>query len=253
MSTIQIKGLNIYYEVKGNKKQSVILLHGWGQNTTMMQAIQEGLHPYFTVYNLDFPGFGKSDALQQAWSTIDYTDFLAKFIKALNIQNPILIGHSFGCRIALRYASQYPVYKMVLTGAAGLKPKRGFDYYVKVTTYKLLKQIFKLPFLAKYKESMQSKFGSTDYKNASPILRETLVKVVNEDIKPLLKDIQAETLLVFGSHDQATPLWMGKVMEKTMPNATLIVFEQDDHYAYFHQTQRFNLVLEAFLKEDIHD
>ncbi|MDO4702074.1 MAG: alpha/beta hydrolase [Erysipelotrichaceae bacterium] len=253
MSTIQIKGLNIYYEVKGNKKQSVILLHGWGQNTTMMQAIQEGLHPYFTVYNLDFPGFGKSDALQQAWSTIDYTDFLAKFIKALNIQNPILIGHSFGCRIALRYASQYPVYKMILTGAAGLKPKRGFDYYVKVTTYKLLKQIFKLPFLTKYKESMQSKFGSTDYKNASPILRETLVKVVNEDIKPLLKDIQAETLLVFGSHDQATPLWMGKVMEKTMPNATLIVFEQDDHYAYFHQAQRFNLVLEAFLKEDIHD
>ena len=65
-----------------------------------------------------------------------------------------------------------------------------------------------------------------------------------------MKDIKAETLLVFGSNDEATPVEKGKIMEKLMPDATLVVFENDDHYAYFHEAQRFNLVLDAFLRSD---
>ena len=92
--------------------------------------------------------------------------------------------------------------------------------------------------------------GSEDYRNADGVMRATFVKVVNEDLKDLLPDIQTETLLVFGENDDATPVEKGKMMEKLMPDAALVIFENDDHYAYFHQAQRFCLVLDAFLRSD---
>lgn len=245
---ITIKDIKLNYEVKGETGKSVILLHGWGQNIEMMDYIANFLADHFTVYNMDLPGFGKSDEPKTAWSVDDYVEFLKEFSDKLNIENPILIGHSFGCRIALRYAYKYPVYKMVLTGAAGIKPKRGLDYYFRVYTYKLGKLVLK-PFKG-LSEKLRSNSGSSDYKNASEVMRGTLVKAVNYDISPFLKDIKSETLLVFGEIDDATPLWMGKKMEKEMPNAALVVFEGDDHFAYFHQADRFNRVLEAFLKAD---
>ena len=248
MNFKKIKGLNIYYEKKGKKGKDVILLHGWGQNTKMMDYIADFLSSHFKVYNIDLPGFGKSEEPKEPWGTEEYTEFLKEFVDINKIKNPILIGHSFGCRIALNYASKYPVYKMVLTGAAGVKPKRTIKWYFSVYTYKLGKLLLK-PF-KKLSERLKANAGSEDYKNASEVMKGTLIKNVNFDITPKLKDIKPETLLVFGTNDDATPLYMGKLMEKEMPNATLVVFENDDHFAYFHQGDRFNRVLEAFLKGD---
>lgn len=248
MSTLKLKGLNVNYEVKGDKGKDVILLHGWGQNIEMMSFIQNFLSEHFIVYNLDFPGFGKSDEPKEPYSNEDYTELLREFVTKLNINNPILIGHSFGCRVALYYAYKYPVYKMVLTGAAGIKDRHSISWYLKVYSYKTLKLLLK-PFKG-LSERLRSNVGSNDYKNASSIMKGTLVKCVNFDITPYLKDIKPETLLVYGDKDEATPLWMGKKMEKLMANASLVTFEGDDHFAYFHQANRFNRVLDAFLGAD---
>ena len=139
---------------------------------------------------------------------------------------------------------------MVLTGAAGVRDKRGIDYYAKVYTYKLGKKIMSLKPFEKYRDSLMKNAGSEDYRNSSGVMRSTFVKIVNEDLTPLLKDIKAETLLVFGENDDATPVEKGKLMEKLMPDAALVIFENDDHFAYFHQAQRFNMVLDAFLRSD---
>lgn len=246
MANIKIQDLNVYYEKSGRKGKKVVLLHGWGQNTTMMSFIAEALSKHFIVYNIDFPGFGKSDEPTSVWGCEDYTEFLHDFCVKNKIDNPILIAHSFGCRIAVRYAYKYGAYKMVLTGAAGIRDSRHVLWYIKTYSYKLAKKILPKSAVEKY----QNKVGSEDYNNTSGIMRQTFVKVVNDDIKPLLKDVDADTLLVFGELDEATPLSKGKLMEKLMPNATLVVFENDDHFAYFKQGARFNAVLDAFLRGD---
>lgn len=246
MANIKIQDLNVYYEKSGRKGKKVVLLHGWGQNTKMMSFIADALSKHFIVYNIDFPGFGESQEPSVAWGCEDYTEFLHEFCVKNKIDNPIFIAHSFGCRIALRYAYKYGAYKMVLTGAAGIRDTRTLSWYLKTYSYKLAKKILPKESIAKY----QNKVGSEDYKNSSGVMRQTFVKVVNDDVKPILKDINCETLLVFGELDEATPLSKGKLMEKLMPNATLVVFENDDHYAYFKQAIRFNNVLDAFLRSD---
>lgn len=246
MATLNIRGINVYFEKSGRKGNKVVLLHGWGQNTEMMAFIAEFLSKHFVVYNIDFPGFGKSDEPNEVWGCQDYTEMLRDFCLANKIDNPIFIAHSFGCRIAVRYAHKYGAYKMVLTGAAGIKDSRNLSWYIKTYSYKFAKKILPKSLIDKY----ANKVGSEDYKNTSGIMRQTFVKVVNDDIKPLLKDINTETLLVFGENDEATPVKKGEMMEKLMPNAALVIFENGDHFAYINQAARFNAVLDAFLKVD---
>ena len=246
MANVKIGDVNVYYEKSGTKGKKVVLLHGWGQNTEMMAFIAEALKKHFIVYNIDFPGFGKSDEPPVAWGCEDYCEFLHEFCMKNKIDNPIFIAHSFGCRIALRYAYSYGAYKMVLTGAAGIRDTRTLKWYFKTYSYKLAKKILPKDIINKY----QNKVGSTDYKNSSGVMRQTFVKVVNDDVKDLLKDIECETLLVFGDKDEATPISKGKMMEKLMKDATLVTFENDDHYAYINEAGRFVAVLDAFLRSE---
>lgn len=251
MSYLKIKGINTYYEDSGSGKYTLLLLHGWGQNSEMMKAIAQFFVAKFRVINLDFPGFGKSDEPNYPYSVEDYSNHLKELLTLLKVDKPLIVAHSFGCRVALHYALKWPVQKLVLTGAAGLKDTHHLDYYLKTYAYKLGKKILSYKPLKPLLRKLENKVGSSDYKAASGVMRQTFVKVVNDDVKPFLKDIKVVTLLVFGDKDLATPLFKGEVMAKLMPNATLIVFENDDHYAYFHQAYRFNRVLEAFFGDEL--
>lgn len=232
------------------KGQAVVLLHGWGQNKEMMVHITNHLVSGYRVVALDFPGHGESEDPKEAWGVEEYRKHLEAFFQALSIDNPILIAHSFGCRVAIRYAALFPVKKMLLTGAAGLKPKHGIDYHIRTFAYKLGKKFLLLTNQKDKLKALQQNAGSSDYRNAKGIMKPTFVKVVNDDVKPLLKNITCPVLLVWGEFDDAVPLAMGKEMEQMMPNAALAVFKGDDHWAYYHQKDRFNAVIDAFLGEE---
>ena len=250
MSVINIQNIDLHYEVYGDTGRPVVLLHGWGQNTEMMAFIGEFLKSHFIVYNIDFPGFGSSAEPPEPWGSVNYCEFLRAFLQQMNVEDPIFIAHSFGCRVAIQYAYKYQVHRMVLTGAAGIRDERGIDYYLKVYSYKVGKKILSLKPFEKLKDKLTANAGSTDYRNASGVMRGTLVKVVNEDLSDLLPYIDVETLLVFGEKDDVTPVEKGRKMEKLMPDAALVIFENDDHFAYINEAARFNLVLDAFLRRD---
>lgn len=239
--------------VREGSGNDVILLHGWGQNKEMMGQIFTHLKDRFRVFSIDFPGFGESGEPPEPWGVPEYEAFLASFIEACGIVCPILIGHSFGCRVAIRYAADHQdnVRKMVLTGAAGIRPKRGLDYHVRTGVYKTGKWLLKVSGQKKRLEELQRNAGSADYRNTSGVMRGTFVKVVNDDVSPVLGQVVCPVLLIWGENDDAVPLWMGRKMEQEMKDAGLAVFENDDHWAYWHQADRFNRVLDVFLEGDV--
>lgn len=246
-----IHGVKTAFNQEGSGND-MILLHGWGQNKEMMGLIQEHFKDRFHVWAIDFPGFGASDDPNEPWDVIEYEKFLGDFIEENQIKKPILIGHSFGCRVAIRYAADHPenVRKMCLTGAAGIRPKHGLEWQVKTKAFKAGKWLLKATGQNEKLAELQKNAGSEDYRNAKGVMKETFVKVVNDDVTPILNTVKCSVLLVWGDQDTAAPLWMGQMMEKEMPDAGLALFEGDDHWAYWHQPQRFNAVLDIFLKGD---
>lgn len=248
---IQIKDVNIRYKDSG-EGECVIFLHGWGCNLDIFQNIHAALEKDFRVITIDFPGFGESTPPPSVWGVYEYTGFLEEFIRELHIENPILVGHSFGGRVSIVYASRNTnLKKIILVDAAGIKPKRSLKYYVKVYSFKCMKHLAKL-FLSKEKSeelinSYRKKSGSTDYNNANGIIRRIFVKVVNEDLKAELPKIKVPTLLFWGKADTATPLKDAQIMNKLIPDSGLVAFDNVGHYSFLERPYDFEAVIKNFL------
>lgn len=249
---VEIDGIKINYICEGQGKD-ILVLHGWGANINTVLPIVNLLKPYFRVYAVDLPGFGESDKPKEVFGSEDYARILKEFIDKMGAKKIVLIGHSFGGKLSILLGIKYPeiVDKIVLINSAGLVPKRGLKYYIKVYSFKTLKFLYNIIFFWANKEEKREKFykrfGSTDYREADGIMRKILVRVVNEDFKGILKEIKSPTLLIWGDKDTATPLYMGKIMESQIPDSGLVILEGAGHYSYLDDFNRFAIILKTFL------
>ncbi|NLY84958.1 MAG: alpha/beta hydrolase [Tissierellia bacterium] len=252
---MDIEGLNINYIVEGSGKD-VLILHGWGANINTILPIVNILKDKFRVHALDLPGFGQSSQPKEPIDSFQYAEVVKKYMENMGINKVTLIGHSFGGKLSIILGSKFPelIEKIVLINSAGLRPKRGPKYYIKVYSFKTLRFLYKkLFFWLKDEEGLEKfykKFGSTDYREASGVMRKILVTVVNENLFPLLSKIKAPTLLIWGDEDTATPLYMAKIMEKEIEDSGLVVFEGAGHYSYLDDYQRFAIIIRNFLEYD---
>lgn len=252
---INIDGIKIHYEETGRPDgQPVLLMHGWGCTLETVRSIASALEQGLRVINIDLPGHGKSDEPPSVWGIEEFTNLIEKFATILKLDRPILIGHSFGGRIAILMSSRNDVEKVVLIDAAGIKPRRGIDYYWKVYTFKLIKKMLLLLYGkergARKVESWRSKKGSSDYRNSTPMMRAVMSKCVNEDLKSVMPMIKAPTLLIWGESDTATPIEDAKTMERLIPDAGLVVFPKCGHYSFLDNPIGFKAVIREFLKEN---
>jgi len=241
------------YDKIGDGPKSVIVMHGWGCKASTVQVLADAaVAPSTTVYNLDLPGFGSSQEPPADWGVYDYAHFIEKFADWLGLEHPVLIGHSYGGRIAIVYASERPVDKLILVDSAGIKPHRSLKYYFKVYTFKAAKRILPLLFGSKKGgeiiNNMRGKAGSADYKAASPVMRRIMSTSVNQDLKHLMPLIEAPTLLIWGEKDTATPLRDAKTMEKLIPDAGLVLYEGCGHYSFLERPGQTAAVIKNFLK-----
>lgn len=248
-------GIRLHYTVSG-EGENVLLLHGWGGSVDSFAPVAAALSKDRRVIAVDFPGFGETPPPPEPWSVTEYTELIRDFIERLDIRGCHIIAHSFGGRVAILLAAQYPhlVSKMVLVDAAGVKPKRSLKYHVKVRAFKLGKRVMKCRFcmrlLGPAGKKLQKRVesaGSKDYRALSEHMRRTFVRVVNQDLTPQLKKIQSPTLLIWGQNDTETPLYMAQIMEREIPDAGLVVFEGAGHFSYLDRFERFMLVLRSFL------
>lgn len=251
---LKIDDLNIYYEIHGSKKQSIIILPGWGNQRKTFAYLVNYLKDYFTVYILDYPGFGNS-SLNKDLTIYDYANLIDKFITLLNIQNSILIGHSFGGRIISLLISKYPTKfkKILLMDVAGIKEKK-INTWIKQKTYKLLKIITNL-FPKKLKENMRknlfNKFSSSDYQLLDKKLHKTFQKIVQEDLTLFYKRINIETLILWGEYDTITSIKTAYKLNKIIKNSTLIIIKNTNHFPYLEKPYLVSKIIYEYLKKDI--
>ena len=237
-----VRNIKINYKQYGDGKD-IVLLHGWGQNIKMMEPLGNKLKNNYRITIIDFPGFGLSEEPDFPYEVTDYTDLLHDLLNELNVKNPILVGHSFGGRVSIIYASMYDAEKIVLLGSPCVrhesnKKENGFLEFIK----KL--KIFN-PLLNVLKKHM----GSVDYRNASPMMRDVLVKTVNKDLSEYAKKIEIPSLLIWGDKDEAVPVDDAKILNKLIKNSNLIVLP-GTHYCYLERLNEVSSLIEKFIKED---
>lgn len=248
----KIKDLTINYLHTGSGKETLIFLHGWGQTYDSFLPTIETLKNDYEIYALDLPGFGESQVPNEPIDIYEYVEILKEFIAKNEITNPTIIGHSFGGRMGIIYAAlNSNIDKLILTGAAGIKPRRTRTYRFKVYHYKFMKLLCKTPFYFQYFEDLTANSGSDDYRNANEIMKQVLIKVVNEDLTNLLEIIDTPTLLFWGSHDEATPIEDGFKMSEKIKNSELYISKDKGHFAFLEDNITFNSKVKEFLEKDM--
>ena len=244
------EGIELAYSIEG-EGDTVMLLHGWGCDRNIWVATREWLKRSKRVVTVDFAGFGLSDEPREVWGVEEYTRSVEALVRELGIERPTLIGHSFGGRVAIVFASRNEVERVVLTDAAGVKPRRKPSYYYKVYSFKLMKYL--LPILiGKQKAQMlvdqrRRKSGSSDYNRATPMMRAILSKVVNEDLQHLMPSVKVPVLLFWGDKDTATPITDAYTMTRKMPDTIMAVAEGAGHFAMLEQPELWFTSLGSFL------
>lgn len=257
--TIHVDGIAVSHAIalpaQAIHDRPILLLHGWGASSALMwTAAQQLANQGWKAYTLDLPGFGATPAPSSAWSVFDYANFVLHFMDALELDCVHLIGHSFGGRLGLILGSQHAdrFDKIALSDAAGIPPKHDPVTSARLSIYKAIRdgltKVGARGLSNKLREWYAKQYGSADYQAVSGVMRETFVKVVNENLLPLAANVSRPTLLFWGDQDEDTPLWMGKTLEKTIPDAGLIVFEGAGHYAYLERLGDFIRIVDHFFK-----
>ena len=235
----------------------VLLLHGWGCDGKVFSSLEKTLMENASrIVIVDFPGHGQSEEPNQAWDIAMFSKQILALLESLSINKINVVAHSFGGRVAIYIAGKHKniINKLVITGGAGIKKPLTIQQQKKQKRYKLMqgclnnikKVSFLKPFIEKCQKNLQNKYGSADYNALNENMKKTFVNIVSEDLSPLLSEICTPTLLIWGTNDTETPLWMGKQMETEIKDSALIEFDGRGHFAFIEEPQRFNIIANEF-------
>ncbi len=217
----------------------LVLLHGYLSSKESFYPQLEYFSSFYRVFALDFPSMGGAESLTAAWSVDDYADWTRDALASLGVENAIVMAHSFGGRVALKLLARGEFSAGVLIGCAGVVPKRGISYRVRVGAYRAVKKIF--PAFA------ESHFGSSDFRALSPVMRESFKKIVNEDLRAVARTISRPVLFAVGEADRETPPAAVQLLHECVEGSSLVVMKGCGHFAHLDDPLTFHLAAEEFL------
>ncbi len=188
---------------------------------------------------MDLFGFGKTPHPDYPLGVGDYAQGVREIMEKEKMDSAVLIGHSFGGRVALRLAAESSlVSALVLIDSAGVPPRRGIRYYSKVWLYKVKKAL-----------GLRVRgAGSSDYNRLSGAMKGTFVRVVNESNLPDCDKIKEPVLLFWGREDKDTPLYMCKKLRRRLKNSEAVVIKGAGHFSYLERPEYAFRVVRAFCK-----
>ena len=201
-------------------KPKVCFLHGWGRSSKDFMNIENE----FESISLDIPGFGKSVPFPQSLSPKKYAEYLADIIPSTV---EILVGHSFGGRIAVHLSQIKNYKKIVLIGTPLIRKQNTKKSFSAFNLYKLMNK-YKLVGNEKL-DQMKNKYGSEDYKNANKHLKDTLVMAVNDDLTEILPKISTKVELIYGQDDLVVPVKVGIDSSSIIRDSELTIIPDEGH------------------------
>ncbi len=231
-------------------------MHGWGGSSDSWIEVQKILaEKEFKVIIPDFPGFGKSKTPKKSWEVSDYVEWLKDFIEEMKIKEPFfLLAHSFGGRVAIKFSVKYPekIKALILCSSAGIKPEKKlqtkmFHYLARVGDY-----LFSQRPLLKFKDGARNTFyqiiRQRNYLKAKGTMRETVKKVLAEDLLEYLSQIKNKTLIIWGKLDKMVPIKYGYIMEQEIPNSQMIILPKIGHSPHLEIPEKFTKEILQFIK-----
>lgn len=243
---------SIYYEKYGIGEKNILILPGWGETRETFYNIINCFKKDYTIYIVDYPGFGNSVFPDKDLTIYDYSNIIRDFMEEERISDPIIIAHSFGGRIACLLNGYYKekISKMILIDVAGIKRRKSFKVYFKEKLYKLLKKLKRfVRNKTKYQEKLFKIFGSSDYKNLNNNMKKTFRNVISEDLSYYYKYMDSEVLIIWGKLDKDTPLRDGQKINRLIKNSALIVYPTGSHFSYLEFPILTNKIIDSFIEK----
>ena len=228
--------LDISYEIVNHKASiDLIVLHGWGSNKELMKnSFSKFMNGFRHIY-IDLPGFGKSTC-NIALTTNDYVRIIELLMLELNSSKDIILGHSFGGKVALLLEPKV----LVLVASAGIFIPKPLKIKAKIALYKLIK-LFGF-------SKFRSLFVAEDAKTLSEPMYQTFKNVVDEDFSSEFSNYNGKALLCWGKDDTATPLSSAKKIDSLITDSILEVYD-GDHYFFVKNSENIAKKIETiFLK-----
>jgi pimeloyl-ACP methyl ester carboxylesterase len=235
----------VFADVADGPGPLIVALHGWGRDRHDFRDALGG-HPHFCA---DLPGFGLSPPPPRAWGAADYAGCLAAALDECGLAEPaVLVGHSFGGRVAVCLAAARPdlAGSLVLCGVPLL---RGPGRARPPLGYRLARSAARARLLpARRFEAIRAARGSADYNAATGVMREVLVTVVNESYEAQLRAITAPVALLWGARDRAVPPAMVDRARALLPGpVTAEVVDGAGHDVHLQEPARLTSMISAVL------
>ncbi|NPA82531.1 MAG: alpha/beta hydrolase [Epsilonproteobacteria bacterium] len=219
-----------YDIVNKDKNVDCVILHGWGSNKELMKSAFSKYMPHFRHIYIDLPGFGGSSN-DYSLTTKQYFTIIDKLLESLKVRKDIVIGHSFGGKVALLLDPKM----LVLLSSAGILVKKPLKVRMKITLFKALK-----PFGG---EKFYKLFATKDVEGMSKNMYETLKNVVDEDFSSLFSSYGGKALIFWGKEDRATPLSSGRKIASLIKESEFVEME-GDHYFFLRNSSEISQIIE---------
>lgn len=247
---VVVNNLLTHYEIQGDG-QTILLLHGWGDNLKGLAVIQKNLSQNFRVISLDLPGFGTTQAPQEVWNLDDFGAFVRDFLVKIEAVPYAIIGHSNGGAIAIRGIAlgQMKPEKLVLLAAAGIRSTQsGKRMLLKVVakTGKVATAWLPKNSQTKLRKKLYGAAGSDLLVVES--LQDTFKKTVRQDVQADAAKLDIPSLLIFADQDKAVPLVDGQTYQKLITNSQLEVIKGAGHFLHLDEPEQVTQLIKEFLK-----
>jgi len=231
----------------------VLILHGWGSKAENWSQVKKLLEREgYKVFAPDLPGFGKNPPLSRPWAIDDYVEWLADFCEKNNLSQFFLLGHSFGGAISLKFSLKCPekVKKMFLVASSGIRRKNlKKKIFKKIANFSKFFSFF--PFYPLFRKIFYKIIiKKSDYPYTEGIMKETYLKVINEDLSFLFSQVSVPTIIIWGEKDDVLPVENAYFMNQKIKNSNLIIIAGANHDLERKVPEILTEKIKEFLKSD---